>query len=74
MLYQGDMQNTPHTEDRMPIGEIAAAFGVHTKTVRRWAESGAIPSRRLPSGRRVFYRVEITPLVPTGPQSSEASA
>ena len=34
------------------IGEVAALLGVHTNTLRRWANANRIPSTRMPGGWR----------------------
>lgn len=36
------------------IKEAAEILGVHTNTVRRWADDGLVPSSKLPSGVRRF--------------------
>lgn len=38
------------------LGEAANILGVHPTTVRHWADSGALPSRRTPGGHRRFQR------------------
>ena len=39
--------------------EVAAVFGVTTKTVGRWARSGTLRSVRTPGGHMRFYASEI---------------
>lgn len=48
----------------MTAEEIAEAFGVTAATVRRWTRAGQLPTWPLPSGRRVYLRRQIMPLVP----------
>lgn len=50
--------------DRMTTSEVADAFGVSEETVRRWTRAGQLPSQPLPSGRVVYLRRQIMPLVP----------
>lgn len=43
----------------LSIGDVARVFGVHEGTVRRWADSGRLPSFRTPGGHRRFLRTEV---------------
>ena len=46
----------------IPIGEVAAAFGVTVATVRNWERSGRIAAVRTPGGQRRFRRVDVEAL------------
>jgi len=46
------------------IGDAAKELGVSTKTVRRWADSGKIRSKRSPSGQRRFFLADIKRITP----------
>lgn len=50
---------TDQGSDILGAGEVAAAFGVTTKSVGRWADEGLIPSFRTPGGTRRFRRGEV---------------
>lgn len=50
-------------DDIMTMGEVAAAFGVDPKTVRRWCIEGRIPHFRTLGGRRRFYREDVSRLM-----------
>lgn len=41
------------------IGQAAELLGVSTDTVRRWSDSGKLPSRRAAGGRREFNGAEL---------------
>lgn len=41
------------------LSEAAAVLGVHPDTLRRWADSGKVPSARTPGGERRFSRSDI---------------
>jgi len=58
------MARMSELSERMTTGQVAAAFGVTTSTIRRWVNLQRIPAHRLPSGRMAFLRAEIEPLVP----------
>ena len=38
----------------LPIGQAAEHFGVSVQTLRRWADSGKVESKRSPGGHRLF--------------------
>lgn len=52
-----------HTQKLRPkllrLGEGAEILGVHPETLRRWADSGKVPSVRTPGGERRFRREDI---------------
>lgn len=41
------------------LGEAAGILGVHPSTVRHWADSGELASRRTPGGHRRFRRADL---------------
>lgn len=41
---------------RMTLGEAAARLGVHPSTLRRWSDTGHVPSSRTKGGHRRFER------------------
>jgi excisionase family DNA binding protein len=44
-------------------GEVAAMFGVNSKTVARWAKEGRIRSLRTPGGHMRIYAEDVRALV-----------
>lgn len=46
------------------IGDAARLLGVSVATLRRWANSGHVPSAKRPSGQRVFYAEELAQFLP----------
>jgi excisionase family DNA binding protein len=47
----------------LPIKEAATILGVHHETLRRWVSNGIVPAY----GRRGFYRVRISEVLPPIP-------
>ncbi|MFO7266234.1 MAG: helix-turn-helix domain-containing protein [Limnochordales bacterium] len=48
------------SKDRwLTLSDVAAMLGVHEGTVRRWADSGRLPSYRTPGGHRRFRREDV---------------
>ncbi len=43
----------------LTLSQAAALLGVHPTTVRRWADSGQLPSLRTPGGHRRFSEAEL---------------
>lgn len=43
-----------HSEVRVRTGKACEILGVHPNTLRRWADTGQLPSIRLPGGDRRF--------------------
>jgi excisionase family DNA binding protein len=43
----------------LSLGEVAELLGVHTSTVRTWADQGQIPVHRTQGGHRRFRRAEV---------------
>ena len=48
-----------HGRRWLRVSEAATLLGVSQHTLRRWADSGAVPSQRTPSGQRRFRRSEL---------------
>ncbi len=46
-------------DDLLNLSETAALLGVHTATVRAWADQGKLPARRTPGGHRRFARADV---------------
>ncbi|GAA2732823.1 helix-turn-helix domain-containing protein [Actinocorallia aurantiaca] len=51
-------------ERPMTSGQVADAFGVSVRTVRRWATAGRLPYFRTPTGHRRFPHSAVTALLP----------
>lgn len=47
----------------LTLSDAAAMLGVHEGTIRRWADSGRLPSYRTPGGHRRFLRDDIARFV-----------
>jgi hypothetical protein len=47
----------------MPPAEVADAFGVDSRTVARWEDTGELDSVRLPSGIRRYFRAQVEALL-----------
>lgn len=47
------------TGEILRLSEAAAVLGVHPDTLRRWADSGKVPSARTPGGERRFNRADL---------------
>lgn len=45
--------------DWMTLSEVAEWLGVHSSTVRKWADKGTLPSHRTQGGHRRFRRSEL---------------
>ncbi|MCU0485855.1 MAG: helix-turn-helix domain-containing protein [Anaerolineales bacterium] len=45
--------------DWMSLGEVAEMLGVHTSTVRAWANEGHLPVHRTQGGHRRFHKQDI---------------
>lgn len=48
--------------DRLRLGEAAEILGVSPDTVRRWAQSGRLPSERTAGGQRTVKRADVADL------------
>ena len=44
-------------------GEVCRALGIDPSTLKRWAASGKIKSRKLPSGHRRYLRADLKKLI-----------
>jgi excisionase family DNA binding protein len=52
--------------EMMTPAQVAAEFGVNSKTVTRWARSGKVGCIRTPGGHRRFRRSDIEALLAAG--------
>lgn len=50
-------------ERMMTPKEVAATFGVHVKTITRWAKDGRLRSIRTLGGHRRYDRQQVTELL-----------
>jgi excisionase family DNA binding protein len=51
-----------HITGPLTTGQVAAIFGVTTTTVKRWAETGKLPSFRTVGGHYRFRPEDVTDL------------
>ena len=51
-----DMKSSPG----MPIGELAARFGLATHVLRHWEQRGLLSPRRTGAGRRLYGEADVT--------------
>ena len=58
--------------DLLTSTEAAAAWGVSTYTVRKWAREGKVKTVALPSGRRRFLRSDVDAVL--RPTEAEAAS
>lgn len=62
------------TKERwLTLSDVAAMLGVHEGTVRRWADSGRLPSYRTPGGHRRFVREDVMAFLADRRSSSETA-
>lgn len=45
--------------EKLTVSQVAAQFGVHPQTVRRWADEGLIPASRTLGGARRFDAADV---------------
>jgi len=48
-----------YTTPALRLAEAASILGVRPETLRRWADTGKVPSVRTPGGERRFRREDI---------------
>lgn len=60
--------------DWLTLGEAARKFGVHTSTLRNWADKGLLPVHRTKGGHRRFRAREIDLWANSRSESSEESS
>ena len=56
------------------VRQAAELLGVSASTVRRWADSGKVASRRTPGGQRRFARADLAALLPPARAGARAGA
>jgi excisionase family DNA binding protein len=57
----------------LTTAEVADLFGVHPKTVRRWAQDGRLPAIRNPGGQFGFRRDDVEKALGNAPLAKAAS-
>lgn len=50
------MPPTTKVEELLKVGDVARRFQVHPSTVREWARTGKLPSRKTPGGGQFRFR------------------
>lgn len=50
-------------KQRLKPSEVAEMFGVHAKTIVRWAKSGKLPHSKTRGGHRRFDRADVETLL-----------
>ena len=69
------MSKDPSPDDLLRIGEVAAALGVSTETIRRWTAIGMLPALRTPGNQRLYRRGDVEKaLTPIGEPVAAESA
>lgn len=61
-------------QELLTSGEVAARFRVGPSTVRRWADTGLIPSLRTPSGQRRYRASDIERVIAADSAPEQVSA
>jgi excisionase family DNA binding protein len=59
MHMDENISNDEAIPEILSPGEVARIFGVHPKTVTRWAVAGSVPSFRTPGGHRRFKASDV---------------
>jgi excisionase family DNA binding protein len=52
-------ETLPEPRLGLSISEAARVLGVSLSTVRRWSDSGTLPSYRTPGGQRRYSRAQL---------------
>lgn len=60
--HPGNVALMETTTDTMRPGKAAAALGVTTQTLARWATAGRLKYRTLPGGMRLYTRASVLAL------------
>lgn len=55
--------NDSSSDDWLSLSEASTLLGVHTSTLRRWADNGRVVCQRTPGGHRRFSRRKLRPLM-----------
>ena len=63
--------NKKITNDWLSLSDVAKMLGVHSSTVRAWADQGVLPVYRTEGGHRRFLQDEINLWVQTSRQKKE---
>ena len=63
--------NKKNTNDWLSLSDVARMLGVHSSTVRAWADQGVLPVYRTEGGHRRFLQDEINLWVQTSRQKKE---
>ena len=53
------MRPAPTDATILSPGQVAALFGVHPRTVFRWADTGKLPGFKTPGGKWRFRREDV---------------
>ena len=72
------MSDPPASGERRPqwlrVRQAAELLGVSASSLRRWADSGKVASRRTPGGQRRFARADLAALLPPARAGARAGA
>lgn len=60
-----------YTTPELRLAEAAGILGVRPETLRRWADSGKVPSVRTPGGERRFRREDIALVYADSPAATD---
>lgn len=63
--------NTPEESSHLSLSAASKLLGVHSTTLRRWADAGAVPVYITPGGHRRFARADIEALAARRPLAGQ---